>query len=181
MRALPPDTHLEFQWSSHLWKIDQALPRTPATAAAVAQEIIGIKADSETIDPLDLIRAAKPASSALHKAFTWDTRKAAERWWLEQAREILYGIRIVAVTVTDEGEQRSEPVSCFASFQPTGEERGYRMVSASLTNQNHTKALLRSALLELRSFERRYQHLVELGELMTEVRRLQERLETAEA
>jgi hypothetical protein len=60
-----------------------------------------------------VVRAAKKSKGELHNCFEWDTDKAAEEYWLEQARLILRSI----VIVTEPEKKDEEPV-VYRAYEP---------------------------------------------------------------
>jgi hypothetical protein len=44
--------------------------------------------------PSDVVADARNPKSPLHDCFTWDVRKAAARYWVEQARELIVSIKV---------------------------------------------------------------------------------------
>ena len=75
------------------WKIDGIFK---ADAAKVYQEI-----GSENVTPESVLEKAKDKKSELHKCFDWDDKSAANKYRLQQARQIIQFI----VTVPDKKEE----------------------------------------------------------------------------
>jgi len=61
------------------------------TEAQVAA-IKALENEAGRLTPRLVLEAAKSKTSPLHDLFNWDTKKAAERWWLHRARRILASV-----------------------------------------------------------------------------------------
>jgi len=69
------------------------------TEQAIA-ELKALEDGRGRLTPEQVVEAARPAESALHACFTWNNSEAAERWRIEEARELIRSVRI-EVTVED--------------------------------------------------------------------------------
>jgi hypothetical protein len=175
----PRDTTLGLEWGP-CFKVEAGFERTPETAAAVKEELDRLAEPDGTLDARSVVAAAEPDGSVLHPAFTWDDALAAYRWRIEQAREIIRGVRqVVVVTQPDGRVATSQPVPIYVSFQPDGEARLYRKVAVAMQRPDHASALLREALSEFQALRRRYAALHELGELFDALDRLTQQSEAA--
>jgi hypothetical protein len=59
-----------------------------------AAELRRLEDNQGKLTPQQVIEAARNEKSALHQCFTWDDGEAAERWRMEEAREIIRSVRI---------------------------------------------------------------------------------------
>jgi hypothetical protein len=77
----------------------------------VEAELIGelVESHGGQLTPQEFVEAAAPASSPLHRLFTWDDRKAANAHRLTQARAHLCCLQVEIISVTGE-EQRTRAV-----------------------------------------------------------------------
>lgn len=122
-------------------------------------EIIRKKAGG-FLRPTDVVKYAKSEKSALHSYFEWDNGKAAEKWRLRQASEL---IRVVVIV----SEQTSEKVRAFVSLtQDRTKTGGYRAFADVVENEQLFANLLSQARNELVAFKRKYDHLRQIGELI---------------
>ena len=62
------------------------------------------------VSPKRIVEFARNPKTALHKAFDWNIKKAAYRWWLHQARQLL-----IHATITIQGSR--EPIRMFVSLE----------------------------------------------------------------
>lgn len=126
-----------------------------ADAQKVADEIssIGI-----SVKPEEIVDKARDESTELHKCFEWDDTKAAERYRLHQARQIVCHLIIKEV---DNAPQKHE----VRVFYKTDNTEGYKSVEYIMRNENEYQKLLERALSELSSFKKKYSTLKELNGL----------------
>ena len=103
--------------------------------------------------------------SELHKCFTWDDTKAAENWRKQEARMLICSLQVVVV------KDEKEPET-YRLIQHDDADKVYRPVTFTVRNEDEYKRLLNQAKGELRSFKARYQHIVELSEIIEDIERL---------
>lgn len=125
--------------------------RYGADAQKVADEIFSI-GDSAT--PAQILEKARDSQSELHKCFDWNDAEAAEKWRLQQARNIVCNLVYK--------ETSNEPSPSIRLFFKTDSESGYKATSLILQNKDEYQKLLSRALAELNSFKAKYKTLVEL-------------------
>lgn len=125
--------------------------RYGADAQKVADEIFSI-GDSAT--PVQILEKARDSQSELHKCFDWNDAEAAEKWRLQQARNIVCNLVYK--------ETSSEPSPSIRLFFKTDSESGYKPTSLILQNKDEYQKMLSRALAELNSFKTKYKTLSEL-------------------
>lgn len=81
-----------------------------------------------------VVQDARHARSPLHRLFNWNTKHAAERWWLHRAREI---IGAVTVVITNETTTIRSPV-----YVHLPEEKGYQTVAMLRSDPNQARESL---------------------------------------
>lgn len=127
-------------------------------------ELIRKKRDGLLL-PADVVEFARNKDTALHSEFEWDDSIAAERYRLEQAREI---IRVrVSVLKTDD-----EPITVRTYWSLPSDRAasgGYRALPDVLSNAKMRTELEQSAIAEMDSFKRKYQTIRELGRVFVEM------------
>ena len=125
----------------------------------------------------DVVREAEAKASPLHSYFEWDDTEAAHKWRLEQAGQL---IRVTVEYISD-GEM-TVPFRTFVSLTsdrklPGG---GYRATVSVMNAPDKQAQLLRDALFDLESFQRKYGNLRALARLFvaqrSEMRRLRKTL-----
>ena len=106
-----------------------------------------------SITPEEVLEKARKKRSELHKCFEWDDSVAAEKFRLQQARQI---IQMLVITPKSEDD---EPVRV---FQITSEKNVYQPTRMILQQPDEYEQLLRRAKGELFAIEKRYKMLSEL-------------------
>lgn len=117
------------------------------------------------LTPKALVDESRPEDAPLHGMFLWDDVAAAELYRESQARHIIGSIEVVPVG-------RSEPVRAFVSLSVGGSERRYSRVEAALAEPDTREMVLKDALAELRAFERKYNGLAELADVISAIRKV---------
>jgi len=110
------------------------------------------------LQPAIVVQEARPTSSPLHSQFEWDDSQAAEKYRIQQARQL---INVVVETIPG----LKEPVPVFVSLTPdrARDGGGYRLLTTVLTDKMSKELLLQDALNELEIFQRKYARLKELA------------------
>jgi hypothetical protein len=120
------------------------------------------------LDPRIVIDDAKDPDSPLHECFEWDKEKAAESYWLIQARQL---IRSVRLTVTEEKHQFTGIAYVRDPEKPEG-EAGYISTITLRTSKDRSRDALISELNRAESaLQRAYDVASTLG-LQSEVESL---------
>lgn len=119
------------------------------------------------LHPEDVIDRARHSTSALHEFFTWDDRRAAHRWRMEEARHL---IRSYSIVVQQQPTVTARAFVSLKSARPHG--GGYLPIQRILSDRDLYKEMLNDALEEIRAVERRYGHLRELQPVFAAARRV---------
>lgn len=117
----------------------------------------------EEYTPAEVLELARDEHTELHKCFQWDDSIAAERWRLEQARQVCKSF-----TVVIEKADKKEPQR-FRVVQHDKEDKVYRPVVFTVRDDDQYARLLKQAKEELASFKRRYKSIVELEGVIEEI------------
>ena len=110
------------------------------------------------IEPETVVAESRTPSAPLHSCFEWDDEKAAHKYRITQAQNI-----IRAIVVVDEAKQPE--TRAFVNVQ-----REYHPVSVVVRNPEKREILLQNALNELRWFERKYNTLQELSNVFAAIK-----------
>lgn len=116
--------------------------------------------------PEHVVDAARPKSSPLHNRFTWDDGEAAEKWRVHQARMLIN----VCVEVLGDGLAKSPVFVSLSVDRPEG--RGYRLMTSVMSDTESRDQLLKDALTDLATFQKKYRSLKELAEVFSAVRKV---------
>ena len=129
-----------------------------ADALKVAEEIASIGDD---VVPEQIVEKARDANTELHSCFEWDDTIAAERYRVEQARDVVRHIYLVR----KEPEQRenAEPIVFkVRAFSHTPGTAGYSQTVHIVKQEDRYQLLLQQAYDDLHAFKRKYECLTEL-------------------
>lgn len=129
-----------------------------ADAQKVADEI-----GNDKITPQEMIEKARNEKSELHKCFEWNDTIAAEKYRLQQARNVL--AMLVFKPKTEEEQQ-------VRIFSLTTEKSVYQPTKQFLVQSDEYQDLLKRALAELETFKRKYSTLNELEEVFKAIEEL---------
>lgn len=130
-----------------------------------------VQASGGLLAPADLVEAARPETSPLHRYFQWDDTEAAKQYRIVQAR----GLLRVCVRYEPSGNEKLE-VRVFASLPQDREKEGggYRMMVEVLSDEILRAQLLIDAQNELNRFKIKYARLTELAHIFAAIETLEE-------
>lgn len=140
------------------------IPMNDEKRNILSKELEKIRKQNDGIlTPSDILNSAKYKTSPLHDFFCWDDNKAAEKYRLIQARQL------ISATVTIVGKNRV-PVRAYVSLKKdrkgfNHETLGtcsYRSLKDVLSNNNSRQQLLKDALSDFESLKNKYIYLDEL-------------------
>lgn len=129
-----------------------------ANAQKIADEIGNGK-----ITPQEIVERARNEQSELHKCFEWNDTIAAEKYRLQQARNVL------AMLVLKPNSEEEQPVRIFSL---TTEKSVYQPTKQFLLQSDEYQNLLKRALAELEAFKKKYSTLNELEEVFRAIEEL---------
>lgn len=122
----------------------------------VAQEILSL---GDNVKPEQIVERAKDASSELHKCFEWDNEKAADKYRLYQARQV-----VCHLVIKESVEKNNDaPIRL---LHKTEAAEGYKPFSLIVKDPDEYSKLLERARSELRAFKAKYHSLSELEEIL---------------
>ncbi len=149
--------------SSSRWTWAPGTRQSKKLARALGVTLQHIRSRAGTWTAADVVNAARPQSSLIHKMFEWDDSRAAELFRESQARS--YVRSLVIEVVTPKGP-RTMPAA--VSFGP-GE--GYQDTPRVLASSELRERLLAQALGEAQSWAQRYRYLRELAAVFGAIKR----------
>lgn len=114
------------------------------------------------LQPRAVIEDARKRSSPLHVHFEWSDKAAADEYRVQQARELIRSVRIVA---PDDGPPHHAYHSILAD-----EGRAYRALGEILTSRSLQISLMKQADRELDLFCKRYRELAEVCKAVVRAR-----------
>lgn len=138
---------------------------TDADATVVGRELSRLEEAYGELKPEHVVAAARSRTSPLHRYFTWNRDKAHERLLCVEARYLIRSVRVVVVL------KEGGPAQRMPLLVRLTEDHGYRGTLRVLSEESSRSRLLAQALRELNAWYARYQHLKELVEVFSAVRK----------
>ena len=133
-----------------VWKFNNLYK---ADAEKVSKEIESIKEAT----PATILEYARNENSELHKRIEWDDTVAAEKYRLQQARQIVCNLVYK--------EEKKEESTNLRVFYNAPSSKTYEPTRILVRNEDSYKELLEQAKSELRAFKNKYRMLTELEEI----------------
>lgn len=130
-----------------------------ADAQTCAEEILSI---GEEATAKQIVDKARDNRTELHKCFEWDDSVAAEKYRIEQARDIV--ANLVIVRSQEQVEKQEPEIRVF--HKPTSTS-GYKPIQVIVQNKDEYQELLKRAYAELHAFKMKYSHLQELDYILS--------------
>ncbi len=134
------------------------------SAQTVGEELEKIEKRYGQIEPKNIVAAATPVSSPLHKFFEWDNKSAADGYRLWQARMLIGAVFVKSV---DDHEPHS-PVRAFVNMQ-MDDSREYVSLTSAMSDEDKRERLLQAAKDEIKLWRDRYAALDEFADLFDRI------------
>ena len=125
-------------------------------AQTVAEEIMSI---GDAATPQEIVDKARSEKTELHKCFEWDDSIAAEKYRIEQARDVVHHLIVKEQKVNPD----RPPIRFFVKPEKSD---GYKPVTYVVRKEDEYADLLERAWRELRAFKAKYSCLQELKEIL---------------
>lgn len=124
----------------------------------------GIEARDGQATPKAIVEEARRRASPLHRCFDWDDTTAAEKYRISQAGDLVRHLVIV---------QKNGKVQQFRAFVHVadGKSRGFTGTIEAMGNPTSRDYVLRAALAELESAERKLRQYRELAKACASIRK----------
>lgn len=139
-----------------------------AGSAQEVGEILSQLAAGGELDPKEVLEAARPPTSPLHKYFNWDDTNAAEAFRVWQARKLIKSVVLVVESLATEADA---PTPVFLNIISDDGEREYYETTTILETPSLYKKALEQALTELDRVRKKYEHLKELRDVWRAIKR----------
>lgn len=136
------------------WKLPGLIPVDAQTAG---EELERIYREKGTLNPAGIVDESRDSAAPLHPCFEWDDVTAAEKYRQTQAQMIVRSI----VTVQDTPNREPVETRAFVSVR-----QEYKPIEVVTSSEEQMQELLRTALAELMTFQRKYSILSELAGVM---------------
>lgn len=119
------------------FKAREGCPFSRKDVQKIGEELEDIK-QKGNLTPDRIVDRAKNSKSILHQYFDWDDTEAAEKWRLQQARQITNHIIEVVSIRGEEVEERA-----YFSVTAKNDEVSYVSLSEAITTPSYKKQLLK--------------------------------------
>lgn len=108
----------------------------------------------DTITAQELLDDSRDENAPLHSCFEWDDTIAAEKYRLWQARHIIHSLEVVIA----KENMPTTSTRLFVNVVPQAPKRQgeFTTIDIALKNKTYREQILSNALIELRSFRRKY-------------------------
>ena len=149
------------------WKAGAQFPVEAAVAADTIRELQKTLG-KDFITAKELLDASRDEEAPLHSCFEWDDSIAAEKYRKGQALHIINSLEITLVKTEDHPAQKTR---LYLNVQPVAPKRQGEFVSYNVvfSNETYRKQVLSNALIELRSFQRKYSCYNELASVFKSI------------
>ncbi len=152
-------------YSEHYdWRVN----KYPISADVAGKRIEELEQENGEVNPQILLDDSRPEDAVMHCCFEWRDDIAAERYRLEQSRDLLGNLRIVRI---EEEEPDSEPVKlrAFHSVSETRSSRGeFHHIDVIKANEDMSRNVINNAKTELEIFYNKYCGLCDVCGIMEE-------------
>lgn len=148
---------------SYSWKNGFSKPVDANIVGGVMEEIQ--KRDG-CVTKSSFLDASRPLEAPTHTLFEWDDSIAGERWREYQSMHIINSIEVTIVR-PDAPEEKSAMRAFVVVDKAKDPTKKARLVSVdvALGNEDMRSRVLENALMELKSFKRKYEMLSELSKV----------------
>ena len=155
-KATPPPQEIYYWKPGTQFKID------PTVAGGELKRII--ESNGNRVDAHRIVDEAASPMSPIHDAFEWDDSKAAEEHRLWQARKLVGSLQFRMIS----SDNREVTGRMFVQISKPegGTRRDYTLTTYALSQVDMRAEVLRTALLELAAFRRKYADLSELAQVI---------------
>lgn len=141
------------------------VPKFPVKPNDVGRYFEKLNDEYGEVNPEIIVEKAKDENNILHNCFEWDDTKAAHKYRIEQAKEI---IRCLVIQ-TDKGEKTRAVVSVSINCN---EKRSYQPLRLVLNNDYAKSMLLEQAKRDAEIFIAKYRALSELSCVINEMEKV---------
>lgn len=144
-----------------IYKPVKGSPLNQEQAQRYGERMAILEEENNGLIPEILVEDAKRKASPLHDWFEWDDKRAANRYRIEQARNLFQHVAVVVKTSEDEEEivrafHAVEVKDAEPSERDGANRKRYVSIGNILSDENYRKQLVESALRELENWRKRY-------------------------
>lgn len=147
--------------------------RINLNAEKTYEELQTIKSNNieNMLEPPEVVEYARNnPQSELHKGFEWNDSKAAEQYRLQQARQIIYNIRIIQVE-DDVNVDVAKTVE-YIPYTHLDTISGYKSTIEVYKNEEDYEQLKQQAYRDLLYWSKKYNNIVEFKQIFEDIENL---------
>lgn len=141
---------------------DEARKPTERKTAVVDSEVERLNRAGVVVTPERLLQEASVPTNPLHRYFEWDDSRAAHKWRLEQARQMLMASKFVAQIKDQDGTAQNVTVR---KLIPLERGEGFKMRNSIVAKADTRQAFVHQRLEALRGWCASVSDLSELSDL----------------
>jgi len=141
-----------------------SVPVYPVDARTAGTELEKIAESRGSLKPSYVVEESRGAGAALHRCFEWNDERAADKYRIRQAQDLIRNLVAVKIGKVE----APQPVRAFISIRQDNE---YVPVMQALNTPVLRERMLDSAMKELESFRVKYAAVDALSELMAGIDR----------
>ena len=138
-------------------------PERAVSAEKVARHLSLLEEKIEHPTAQDFLESARPEDSEMHKLFEWDDSKAAEKYRLIEAQNIIRAVRVTLV------ERDEDPLVVRAFVKDEQTAGGYVHVVRALSDEEKKGQILAEARRDAEWFRKKYRDLEEAAGIISEL------------
>ena len=138
------------------------------SAQVAGEHIEELEKEHGEVTPQILLDDSRPEDAVLHCLFEWDDTAAAEKWRIQQSKNIVGNL--VAVSVESSDSEDGE-VRAFVNINNRNEKASYISTVTALSNKETKQRVLRNAEIELEMFTKKYSGLINVASILEEALR----------
>ena len=142
---------------TYIWKKEVKSLYKNADPTRCAQELYSL---GDAFTPQQVVDFATDEETELHKCFEWQDSKAANEYRKQQARMLTKNLIVIR------HEPETDTINVIREIPiayRTVESESYQTTTYILEHDGERKKLLKTAIKELRSYEKKYETLTELN------------------
>lgn len=152
-----------------VYKATKGAPFQTDRVQVYGKELDKIEKTNGKLTPKDVVDEARSVSSPLHEVFDWEDNEAAEKWRIQQARQLINHI-----TVEIRYDRKIKEQRAWFSVDATPDEKevniSYVNVERVLTERPLREQMLLSAIKEAEYWREKYDQYRELNRIFSSIK-----------
>lgn len=146
-----------YQWKRPLYKVN---------AQTAGEHIEELCKEHGAVTAQLLLDDSRPEDAILHPCYEWDDAKAAEKYRLDQSKQII-GNLVTVVAQEIESEPEIQTIA-FVNTVDRNKTAHYQSTMVALSEEQTKEQVLKNAKIELNMFVKKYENLLNVSQLLAE-------------